>query len=169
MARFIAILILSTFGSCNLTQTKVNSDSEIYVAKRDFGKIDNTILKSELDSVINSLPYYRLENYKTTDFGVSLAYIYLKKALRERNLNPDNFLIYEIKRLDDSIISFHLDHFDYYVYRRNLEKMNKKLKRDSSQKYGYITSPPITGNVSGNEGWYNVDYKNKKLNIIHGQ
>ena len=119
MNKIIPIILLTICFSCGHQDNNncFDQTAKIYTANQDFGEIDNYILKTELDSLINTLPYWILDNYKTTDFGESQSVDFLKKELRLKGLKPNEFLIIEIKKRNDSLTIFHLDHIDSYVVR----------------------------------------------------
>jgi hypothetical protein len=139
---------------CNQTikNNDFEADNNIYTAKHNFGQVENQILKCKLDSILNAIPYWRLDNYKTINHLEGYAVEFLKKDLKDRGYQVDEFVIYEVKI--DSNFSYHMNHIDYYVYEYNREK--KDL-------------PPITGNVTGQEGLYIVDLEKRTVKIIYGQ
>jgi hypothetical protein len=169
MQKLLTILILILLFGCSQISKNNSNDTDIYTAKKDFGKIDNRIPKSILDSLISVLPYWRLDDYKTTDVEESLAVEFLRNKLELKGLKPNEFLIYEIKKENDSVIVFHIDHVDSYVYRYNLDKTNSKLSKNPLPDGTIEEIPPMTGNVSGYEGWYRIDLGRKKLEVIYGQ
>lgn len=157
--------LLISFSGCNLRK-----ENDYYIAKKVFiDNISNRISKSKLDSIINSLPYWRLDRFKTTNFHESLAVDLLKDNLKSKGLNTNEFIIYEIKIENDGIVTFHLNHIDYFVYRYNFEKFSAELAK-KTDKNGYAKEVlPMTGNVSGHEGWYSVDFNNKEIEISYAQ
>jgi len=167
---YIIILLFSvlSFSSCNRQKTS-NNESEYYTAKRDFGRVSNKIEKAKLDSLIVSLPYFRLGDYSSNDSIIIEASKILKDDLQSKGLNLNKFIIYEIDKDSDSILVFHLNHCDYFVYKYNWEKLNRELAKKATTEGVYETEPPITGNVSGHGGWYKVNTESKKIEISYAQ
>ncbi|MFC0879000.1 hypothetical protein ACE01N_20565 [Saccharicrinis sp. FJH2] len=154
-------------------QTRKNNftdlDSNVYIAHGNFGGINSQISNNILDSLINVLPYWRLDNYKTTNFIESLAVDLLRNKLELKELKTSEFLIFEITIENDSIFVFHLDHIDSYVYKYNLDKANSELSKKPLPDGTIEVIPPITGNVSGHEGWYRVDLDRNELEVDYAQ
>ena len=163
----LLVTVISIF-SCNRQKTS-NVESDFYIAKRNFGRVSNQIEKAKLDSLISSLPYSRLENYSSNDSIINLASNILKYDLQSKGLNLNKFIIYEIDKDSDSILVFHLNHCDYFVYKYNWEKLNSDLAKKPTTEGVYETVPPATGNVSGHEGWYKVYIESKKIEISYAQ
>ena len=93
----------------------------------------------------------------------------MKTDLRSKGLNPNEFIIYEIESVNDSILGFHLNHIDSYVYNYNRDKLISYLSRKHTGE-GFIEEvPPITGNISGHEGWYIVNLEKENIQISHAQ
>jgi|GEM_PF-4397266 len=171
MNKIVTILILTICIGCSQKDRNKNSNQtkEIYTSNRTFGQIKNQILKTELDSIIKALPYGLLEEYKTTNLKEIDAVKVLKEELRTRGLRPNEFLIYEIKKHNDSVIAFHLDHIDGYVYYHNLKKLNLELSKNPTSDGMIEEIPPITGNISGHDGWYIININSKNLEIFLNQ
>lgn len=167
---YIIILLISvfSFSSCNRQKTS-NVESEYYTAKRDFGRVSNKIEKAKLDSLIASLPYSRLGDYSSNDSIIIEASKILKYDLQSKGLNLNKFIIYEINKDNDSVLGFHLNHCDYFIYKYNLEKLNSDLSKTTTSEGIYEVVPPITGNVSGYEGQYKVNLESKRVEIIYAQ
>jgi hypothetical protein len=157
MNKIFFIILVFIICSCGQNSSKTHNDfNEVYIAKVDFGEVSNKIRLSTLDSLINSLSAYRLNDYKTIGSVENTAFMILKERLAKKEINVNGFLITESKILNDSILVFTVSHIDYYTYKYNRTKMNPE-------------QPPITGNISGYEGLYYVDIKSKTLNIIYVQ
>lgn len=167
---YIIILLISVLShsSCNRQKTS-KIESEYYTTKRDFGRISNKIEKAKLDSLIVSLPYSRLGDYSSNDSIIIKASKVLKDDLHSKGLNLNKFIIYEIDKDSDSILVFHLNHCDYLVYKYNWEKLNSDLAKKITTEGVSETVPPITGNVSGHEGWYKVNIESKTIEISYAQ
>ncbi len=168
MQKTVTILVLILLVSC-CQNSNTDNKSDIYISRSDFGEVDNQISKNVLDSIINALPYWRLDNFKTTDFAESYAVEFLRDGLRLEGLNPGEFIILGTERENDSTIVFQLNHIDFYVYNYNLDKKNYELSKNPTPDGIYEEIPPITGNVSGYEGWYKIDFVNNKLEIEYAQ
>lgn len=153
----------------NIKNNNLENETDIYTAKSDFWGISNTIPTSILDSLILTLPYSRLDKFKTTDAEECHAVDFLKKELALKGHAPDEFIVYEIKRDKNFIFSFFLNHIDYYVYKYNLNKTNSELSNKPSSDGSFEEIPPITGNISGFEGWYSVDIEKKSFKISYVQ
>jgi len=164
----ILLITLVVFSSSCIHRTE-KMKSDFYIAKRDFGGVSNRIKKTKLDSVISQLPYWTLNEFKTTDFTESIATEILTNDFRTKGLNTNEFIIYEIKKPNDSIVVFYLNHFDSFVYKYNLDKLNSVLAENPTIEGWIETIPPITGNISGYEGWYIVNLKNKDIKITYAQ
>ncbi|HSV87843.1 MAG TPA: hypothetical protein VLH61_04315 [Bacteroidales bacterium] len=171
MLKNILLITICLLLSCS--QNRINNindnKSDIYVSKRNFGGIDTYILISTLDSLINALPYWRLDIYKTTDFVESIAVQILRDELRLKGLKTNEFIIYSIEKESDSIFVFHLDHIDSYVYMYNLDKTNCELSKNPLPEGMVQEIPPITGNLSGYEGWYRINLEKETLEITKAQ
>jgi len=164
----LLLITVIAFFSCNPQKTK-NGTSDFYIAKRDLGSVSNQIEKTKLDSIINQLPYWRLSDFKTADLHESLATKILITDFREKGLNTNEFIILGIFKTSDSTLMFHLDHFDSFIYKYNLDKLNEELSKKPTDD-GYIEEmPPVTGNISGYEGWYTVNLESKKIDINYAQ
>ena len=163
----LLITVISIF-SCNSQKTG-NDESKFYIAKRNFGRLSNQIEKAKLDSLIAALPYSKLGVYSSNDSIINVASKILKDDLKSKGLNFNKFIIYEIDKDSDSILVFHLNHYDYFVYEYNWEKLNSDLAKVPTAEGFYETVPPITGNVSGHEGWYKVNIESKKVEISYAQ
>ncbi|WP_439185923.1 hypothetical protein [Carboxylicivirga taeanensis] len=147
-------LIFLTFLCCKLNTVNDNKqEGNIYIAKGNFGKIE--ISKSKLDSILSSLPYWRLNEFKTTDSEKSAAVQILRQELRQNNQEPDRFLIIEITGSKPKNITFHLNRIDTYVYLYI-------LNQDSDM-------TPITGNATGVDGLYSVDLETEEISIAYYQ
>lgn len=147
--KYLSILLLCFFA-CNLHSS---TKDKTYVAKGNFGQIE--ISYTKLDSIISSLPFWKLNEYKTTDCKKSIAVQILKKEMLHRNQEIEKYLIIEIIENKDQSITFILNHINQYVYLYNLEH-NKD-------------SVPLTGNVTGVEGWYTVNLNTNQLKISYTQ
>lgn len=164
----ILLITVVAFFSCNSQKTRKGA-SDFYIAKKDFGRVSNRIEKTKLDSIINQLPYWKLSDFKTTDLHESLAAEILITDFRAKDLSTNEFLIFGIFKTNDSTLMFHLDHFDSFVYKYNLEKLNTELSEKPTDD-GYTEEiPPITGNISGYEGWYTVNLESKRIDINYAQ
>lgn len=164
----ILLIAVVAFSSCNPQKTR-NDGSDFYIAKRDFGRVSNRIEKTKLDSIINQLPYWKLSEFKTADLHESLATEILINDFREKTLNTNEFVIFGIFKTSDSTIMFHLDHFDSFIYKYNLDKLNTELSKKPLDG-GYVEEmPPATGNISGYEGWYTVNLEGKNIDINYAQ
>jgi len=166
--RTILLITVISIFSCNSQKTS-NVESDFYIAKRKFGRVSNQIEKVKLDSLIASLPYSRLGDYNSNDSIINVALKILKDDLQSKGLNFNNFIIYEIDKDSDSILVFHLNHCDYLVYKYNWAKLNSALAKVPTAEGIYETVPPITGNVSGHEGWYKVNIELKKIEISYAR
>ncbi len=164
----IILVTIVTFFSCSGQQNK-NEKNNFYIAQRDFGRVSNQIEKTKLDSLINLLPYSLLGTFNSNDSLTNMASKILKDDLQSKGMNVNEFFIYEINVDNDSILVFHLDHLDYLIYKYNLEKLNSVLSKKQIAEGTYETVPPITGNVSGHEGWYKVNFESNEVEIIFGQ
>ena len=168
--RIIGLFSLVLLVSCSNDKHKItDSNLEYYNAIGSFGEINNKILKSKLDSILNSIPYWRLSEYKTIDFGESLAVEFLKKELIAKGLQPKKFVILGITKGQDFSFTFYLNHIDYYVYYHNWEQANIDLSKIPLPDGGVKEIAPITGNLTGHEGWYNVNMNTKTLEISYAQ
>lgn len=164
----ILLITVVAFFSCSPQKTR-NGENDFYIAKRDFGSVSNRIEKTKLDSIINQLPYWKLGDFKTADFHESLATEILITDFRKKNLNTNEFIILGILKTSDSTLMFHLDHFDSFIYKYNLDKLNEELSKKPPDD-GYIEEiPPATGNISGYEGWYTVNLESKNIDINYAQ
>lgn len=170
--KFLPIIIFILYSCNNQQNKKINSENneqKTYCSKKDFGGIKNSIPIKILDSIINALPYWRLNQYKTTDFGESLAVEFLKKELEKRGNKIEEFIILNINKNKDCLYEFHINHIDSYVYWYNLEKTNSELAKKTISPGIIEEILPITGNISGNEGWYIINMEKKTLEIILAQ
>ncbi|MCP4354041.1 MAG: hypothetical protein GY793_00140, partial [Proteobacteria bacterium] len=148
--KILFLILCAFFISCG--QKHDCDKDDIYTANIEFGRVINQIPQNELDSIISSLPYWKLSDFKTTDFHESIAIEILRTDFQTKGLKANEFLIYEIKKENDSILVFYLDHFDSFVYRYNLNKLNLDLSKKLAVD-GFIEEvPPMTGNISGYEG-----------------
>ena len=164
----ILLIAVVTFFSCSQQKTKKGT-SDFYIAKRDFGSVSNRIEKTKLDSIINQLPYWKLGAFKTADLHESLAREILITDFRKKDLNANEFIILGIFKTSDSTLIFHLDHFDSFIYKYNLDKLNEELSKKPTAD-GYIEEmPPVTGNISGYEGWYTVNLESENIDINYAQ
>jgi hypothetical protein len=157
MNKVFFIIVIFVICSCGQTIDKQQNDSdEVYKAKIDFGEVDNKIRVVELDSLINSIPVQRLNDYKTVDSVENIAFLILKKEINRQEKSTSGLLITKSEMLNDSVLVFTISHIDYFTYMYNRSKMDPE-------------PPPITGNISGLEGWYYVDIKSETLNIQYEQ
>ena len=153
---FIVLIFLVISCGQNIGE-KQNDSNLIYTARIDFGEVNNRIRIVVLDSLINSLLGQRLNEYKTNDSVKNIAYIILKEELLNEKTDTSGFLIMDSKTLNDSVVVFTVNHIDYYVYKYNWDNM------------GNEAPPPITGNISGYEGWYKINMNRKTLRISYAQ
>jgi len=161
------LIFFTVFISCE--QNHSNDKSDIYTSKKDFGEGLNQISINKLDSIISSIPYWRLSSFKTVKSKEGLAVEILKADFLTKGLSVNDFIIYGIESENDSVFEFYLDHIDGLVYRYNLEKLNSELSKKITSD-GFVEEiPPTTGNVSGFEGCYIVNLVNEKVEIIYAQ
>ncbi|MBK3519904.1 hypothetical protein [Carboxylicivirga marina] len=143
--------------------------NEIYKTKREFGEVANQISKNKLDSIISDLPYWKLNEFKTADSKECIAVEILKKYIKTKGWKTNQFIIYSIKKENDLILEFYLDHIDGLVYRYNLDKLNSELSEKTTADGFFEVILPITGNVSGYEGCYLVDIGTKEVKVVYAQ
>lgn len=153
MKKLLPLLLLS-FSSCNFNTAKDNNQEDnIYAAKGNFGTIE--IPHAKLDSILSSLPFGRLSAYKTIDSNKSVAVQLLRQELIKRNQEVEKYLILKIIENKDQTITFYLSHINQQIYSYHLEHEQDAI--------------PITGNITGVEGWYTVDMKTDKISISYAQ
>jgi len=156
---FVVLCLTCIFGCLQHTKKNVSiPETEMHTARqsfRDLG-VDNKISKEILDSIILSLPYWRLDKFKTTDFHVLLSIKSLKNNLVLKGFRPDEFVLHLIKKEENGFLSFYLEHTDVYIYRYNLDKLFFEL--ENNPEIEDIEIIPITGNsITPYDGWYTVD------------
>jgi len=164
----ILLITVIAFFSCSPQKTR-NDVSDFYIAKSDFGRVSNRIEKTKLDSLIALLPYSKLSNFSSNDSIINMASKILKDNLQSKELNLNEFIVNDIRIDFDSVLVFYLNHCDYLVYNYNLEKLNSELSKETISEGSFEAVPPITGNVSGHEGWYKVNIESKKIEISYAQ
>ncbi len=153
MKKILPFIILN-LASCVLNKEKQSCENESnYVAKGNFGAIEISHFK--LDSIISSLPFWKVSEYKTIEPSESIAVQILRRELLKNNQEPKKFLILEIIENSDQNITFYLSHIDQYVYLYN-------LKQDSD-------AIPLMGNATGFEGWYTIDMEKEEISISYAQ
>ncbi|MDD2799039.1 MAG: hypothetical protein PHV20_10635 [Bacteroidales bacterium] len=159
MNKLLIISIVILLISCS--QKKV----EIYTPNSLSDSLENVISRSELDSLLDNSPYWKLVNFKTTNKKEQDALEILKEKLVLQKVDITKLFIYEIIDYNDTIVIFYLEHIDGLIYYHNLNKKNKELAKHPDKNGDFGTTPPATGNVTQTEGYYNVDIKNETLNI----
>ncbi len=159
MKKLITISIVILLISCN------QKKEQIYTPNFLSDSIENRISKSELDSLLDNSPYWKLVNFKTTNIKEQDALEILKEKLLLQKVDITKFIIYEIIDYNDSTVIFYLDHLDGLIYSYNLDKRNKELAKHPDKNGDYEIIPPVTGNATGVEGYYNVDIINQTLEI----
>ena len=155
----IAILLIS----CS------QKNREIYTPNCLSDSIENRIPINELDSLIDNSPYWKLTNFKTTNRKEVDAIQILKEKLKLQKVDITKLIIYEIIDYNDSTVIFYLEHIDGLIYNHNLNKRNLELAKHPDKNGDYEIIPPVTGNVTGVEGYYNVDINNQTLEINYTQ
>ncbi len=131
----------------------MSQEDKIYTATGNFGTID--ISSAKLDSIISSLPFWRLSEFKTIEPNKSIAVQILRQELIKMNQEVEKFLILEIIENKDQTMTFYLNHINQYVYSYHLEHDPNAI--------------PITGNATGVDGWYTVDMKTERISISYVQ
>ena len=131
-------LILTFLLSCNNVDSSKIEDT--YTAKTDFGIISNSIESSILDSLINEINM--LDNYKGENLTEEKAIKILVNSLSKKHSDISNLYIKSVLNQAKNNVIFELDHIDYLVYSYNRNKTD---------------GPPITGNITGYGGYYEVD------------
>jgi len=159
MKKLITISIVILLISCN------QKKEQIYTPNFLSDSIENRISKSELDSLLDNSPYWKLVNFKTTNIKEQDALEILKEKLLLQKVDITKFIIYEIIDYNDSTVIFRLNHIDGLIYFHNLDKRNKELAKHPDKNGDYEIIPPVTGNATGVEGYYNVDINNQTLEI----
>lgn len=124
---------------------------KFYTANSNFGGLPQKIEVSKLDSIINSDSIYRLNEYKTSDSLRRFAYQILKRDILKEKIDTSGLLIKWAKNLNDSVVEFRVCHLDDVIY-------------EYYCKIGYPI--PITGNISGYDGWYRINMDNGTMRII---
>ena len=163
MKKLITLSIVNLLISCS------QKKEEIYIPNCLSDSIENKISICELDSLIDNSPYWKLTNFRTTNRKEIDAIEILKEKLQLQKVDITKLIIYEIIDYNDSTVIFCLEHIDGLIYNHNLNKRNIDLAKHPDKNGGYETIPPATGNVTGIEGYYNVDIKNKTLEINYTQ
>jgi len=140
-----------------------------YVAHNTFGEISNQIELSKLDSLISKISYKRFGKDSNYDDSVNTAISILTERFEKDRLIPNNFFITMIVKQNDSTVSFSLKHLDSFIYYYNLDKKNKELASKPFNNGAILTIPPITGNISGYDGQYNVDIKSQEIEVKYDE
>jgi len=166
MKKYLFVLFLTCIFGC-LQYTKKDKpipEKKTHTARQSFWDlgVDNKIPKAILDSIIFSLPHWRLDKFKTTDFHELLSVELLKDKLSLKGFKSDEFVLHLIKIDENGFLSFYLEHTDSYIYYYNLDKLFLELENDSA--INEISITPITGNrITPYDGWYTVNMEKRTL------
>jgi hypothetical protein len=170
MKKYLFVLCLSfIFGCVQYTKKDIPiPETKIYKAKqsfRDYG-VDNKISKEVLDSIIFSLPHWRLDKFKTTDFHELLSVELLKNELSLKGFKSDAFVLHLIKRDENGFLSFYLEHTDRFIYSYNLDKLLFELENNPEvEEFSY--TPGAERHIARFDGWYTVNMETRKLEFRH--
>jgi len=166
MKKYLFVLFLTFIFGC-VQHTKKGMpipETKIYTAKqsfKDFG-VDNKISKEILDSIIFSLPHWRLDKFKTTDFHELLSVELLKDELSLKGFKSDAFVLHLIKTDENGFLSFYLEHTDRFIYSYNLDKLLFELENNPEVEEISIT-PFADRHLIRFDGWYTVNMETRTL------
>lgn len=163
MKKFITISTIILLISCS------QKKEEIYTPTCISDSLENRISKTELDSLLDNSPYWKLVNFKTTNKKEQDALEILKTKLLLQKTDIEKLIIYEIIDYNDSTISFYLGHIDGLIYFHNIEEKNKELAKHPDKNGDYEIKIPSHGNITGFEGYYIIDISNETLRINYAQ
>ncbi|MEA4967681.1 MAG: hypothetical protein VB048_06140 [Bacteroidaceae bacterium] len=184
--RYSILVILIFFASCNFKNegnyNKRLSESETieYINERNDSLVNtnemyipNTLQDSLFfmipinvaDSLIKHSIHLLIKNYKSSDINTNKAIEDLKLYLLKNHNGIEKLIIDEIRKVNESIIEFHVIHFDDLVLRYNYDigkfKKYRKIIGDNIIEEGEII---VTGNPTGKDCIYTVDLLNKTIN-----
>jgi hypothetical protein len=149
---YLLILLIFLFGCSNVTNQHSNQISE-----------------KVLDSLMTASKEIPLTKYQSQDSQIKTALLILKEKLHKSNMNLSKLLVGNVAKKNDSIITFEISDVDELISNHYRNRVNKELKEHPDKDGSYISFPPITGQISGVEGTYSVNTKNKTLRIYLSQ
>lgn len=159
MKKFIIISTVLLVLSCSQKR------EEFYTPTCLKDSVENRISRGELDSLLQHSPYWKLDDFKTSNTQESDAVEILKEELTSDRIDISKLLVYNISLINDSIVVFHLDHIDGLIYRYNLNKKNKELEKHPDKNGFFQVIPPCLGNPTKVAGDYIVDIYNGLLAV----
>ena len=137
-----------------------NRNNNTYIAVHLRGYKDNKITISEFDSIITNSPYWALDKFKTTNYSEAFALDLIRERLKKQNLNLNEYYICNISSMNDSTISFEIDHIDALVYDYKIKQQLKKQETDENYPLELVT-----GNITGLGAVYSVNIVSQEIKI----